>query len=159
MATGTDMGTDMGTTLVCMLMLDNRVGFLANVGDSRGYLMRDGALMDAIDVWCDAHPEATRVPRALGDHAFTVGGSSGRRRLLTYTQWMAQRPLAAYAMLSATDRPAVDAWLRRLGGDAARDAIARTVRHPLERHAFKLRLATRTPALASALTAGQPAAR
>ncbi|MCB9661105.1 MAG: glutathione S-transferase family protein [Sandaracinaceae bacterium] len=117
------------------------------------------ALMDAIDVWCDAHPEATRVPRALGDHAFTVGGSSGRRRLLTYTQWMAQRPLAAYATLSATDRPAVDAWLRRLGGDAARDAIARTVRHPLERHAFKLRLATRTPALASALTAGEPAAR
>ncbi|MCA9490989.1 MAG: Stp1/IreP family PP2C-type Ser/Thr phosphatase [Myxococcales bacterium] len=37
-------GTDMGTTLVCMLMLDNRVGFLANVGDSRGYLLRGGTL-------------------------------------------------------------------------------------------------------------------
>lgn len=37
-------GTDMGTTLVCLLVLDGRTGFLANVGDSRGYLYRDGAL-------------------------------------------------------------------------------------------------------------------
>lgn len=37
-------GTDMGTTLVCMLVFDNRVGFLANVGDSRGYLFREGSL-------------------------------------------------------------------------------------------------------------------
>lgn len=37
-------GTDMGTTLVCMLVLDERVGFIANVGDSRGYLLRNGVL-------------------------------------------------------------------------------------------------------------------
>ena len=38
-------GTDMGTTMVCLLVLDNRIGFLANVGDSRGYLLRNGSLM------------------------------------------------------------------------------------------------------------------
>lgn len=42
-------GTDMGTTMVCVLVVDGpdpsrKVGFLANVGDSRGYLLRDGAL-------------------------------------------------------------------------------------------------------------------
>lgn len=37
-------GTDMGTTMVCCLVLDKKLGFMANVGDSRGYLMRDGQL-------------------------------------------------------------------------------------------------------------------
>jgi serine/threonine protein phosphatase PrpC len=37
-------GTDMGTTLVTMLLLERRVAILANVGDSRGYLLRNGTL-------------------------------------------------------------------------------------------------------------------
>ncbi len=37
-------GTDMGTTMVCLIVIDGKVGYLANIGDSRGYLLRDGAL-------------------------------------------------------------------------------------------------------------------
>ncbi len=37
-------GSDMGTTLVTCAIVDNRVSFWANVGDSRGYLMRNGVL-------------------------------------------------------------------------------------------------------------------
>lgn len=37
-------GTDMGTTLVCILVVDDKLGFMGNVGDSRGYLFRDGTL-------------------------------------------------------------------------------------------------------------------
>jgi protein phosphatase len=36
--------TDMGTTLVSMLVLENRVAFVANVGDSRAYMLRDQTL-------------------------------------------------------------------------------------------------------------------
>lgn len=99
------------------------------------------ALMDAVDTWCDAHPSAARAPRSLGEHEFVVGGVRGRRRLLTYTQWMAQRPLAVYAGLSPDQRGDVDAWLLRLGGEDARRALAREVRHPFERRAFQMRLA------------------
>ncbi len=37
-------GTDMGTTLVCLLLLDEHKGFVANVGDSRAYLFRSDEL-------------------------------------------------------------------------------------------------------------------
>lgn len=42
-ATAEERGNDMGTTLVALLV-SGRQGLLANVGDSRGYLLRDGDL-------------------------------------------------------------------------------------------------------------------
>lgn len=95
------------------------------------------ALVAAIDAYCAEHPEAARVPRALGDTAFTIGGSPGTRRLITFGQWMLQRPLRAYADCAPAEREAVDAWLERVG---ARGELALEVRNPLVRRDFAMRL-------------------
>ncbi len=65
-------------------------------------------LIEAIDRWCDEHPEAERLPRSLGPTPFVVGGATGERRLITEGLWMVQRPLDA-----AT--PEILAWVRGLG--------------------------------------------
>ncbi len=79
------------------------------------------ALIAAIDAWCAEHPDATRVPRSLGNTAFVIGGAQGERRLITFSAWMAQRPLDAYA---AGDG-AADAWLGQVGGtDLTKTRIA-----------------------------------
>ena len=43
-ASATERGTDMGTTMVCFLQIDERHGYVANVGDSRAYLLREQCL-------------------------------------------------------------------------------------------------------------------
>lgn len=97
------------------------------------------ALADAIERYCDAHPEATRVPRSLGDHDFIIGGHAGTRRLITFSWWMAQRPLDAYQEASEADHPTVDAWLERVGGLAA---MRRPIRRRFVRREFKMALET-----------------
>lgn len=95
-------------------------------------------LKGKIDAWCGEHPGATRVPRSLGDHPFTIGGVSGTRRLLTFSWWMAQRPLEVYQGFDDAQRAAVDAWLRRVGGYEQLQ-LPRT--HRFVRRGFKMGLA------------------
>lgn len=95
-------------------------------------------LADRIDAWCADNPGATRVPRSLGDHPFTIGGHTGTRRLVTFTHWMAQRPRDTYAALDNADRAAADAWLSRVGGTAA---LQHTPKARFARRDFKMLLA------------------
>ena len=65
-------------------------------------------------------PEAVRVPRALGYAPFTVGGTAGERRRISYSAWRLQRPLDLYRSLElapsrALELASVNKWLGRLG--------------------------------------------
>ena len=65
-------------------------------------------LVAAIDAYCEAHPEATRVPRSLGEADFMIQGHPGRRKLATFVQWKAQRARTAYEQATGE----ADDWIR-----------------------------------------------
>ncbi len=100
--------------------------FACILTDQWGWIRR---LVAAIDTWCADHPDAERVPRALGTAPFTIRGRSGHRKLVTFVQWKAQRAVAAHA--DAGD--AADGWLDRVWAlehaDTPRPAFV-SVRHP-----------------------------
>ncbi|MEZ4266584.1 MAG: glutathione S-transferase C-terminal domain-containing protein [Myxococcota bacterium] len=92
-------------------------------------------VISTVDAYCVAHPSAPRVPRALGFIPFSLDGATDIRRLLTFTQFKAQRPLDAYRDAPDSARPALDAWLARVGGH---DAMGLPIRHRLRREAFRV---------------------
>lgn len=86
-------------------------------------------VVDAINQWCDAHPDASRVPRALGWATFEVNGVSSQRKLVTYMQWMVQRPLACL------DDSTVSQWVST--HEDARNLLDLDIRYPLYRRDFR----------------------
>jgi glutathione S-transferase len=92
-------------------------------------------LIGKVDAYCTENPEASRVPRSLGYQDFVIGGVTGNRKMTTFSQWMAQRPLAAYEGLSEAGRASVDTLLASLGG------LGLEVANPFERRDFQIALA------------------
>ena len=72
--------------------------------------------LTAVDRWVREHPEAKRIKRFVGEHQVEIEGARTTRWIQSFTQWMAQRPLDAYAALDDEDRARADAWLARVGG-------------------------------------------
>jgi len=90
----------------------------------------------AIHSYCEAHPEAHRVPRSLGDADFTIRGLQGTRKLVTFVQWKAQRATDAYTRAKGE----ADPWLRTvLGHEADADVSEQItpIRHPMVMEGFK----------------------
>lgn len=101
------------------------------LGEQIEYLAK---LVDAANSYGDAHPTQHRLPRALGETNFSFGGQAGKRKLITYGQWMLQRPLDLIASLSIEDHKAVEKWLHNLGG---RTLLSIDIRYPLRRENFR----------------------
>ncbi len=77
------------------------------------------ATIDGVDAWVRAHPGGGRVSRFVGQQELVIGETRAPRKVQSFTQWMAQRPLAYYRDLAFEARPGVDVWLERVGGHEA----------------------------------------
>ncbi len=93
-------------------------------------------LVRAIDAYCESRANATRVPRSLGSAGFQIRGHQGKRKLVTFVQWKAQRARQAYDDAAGK----ADAWLTTAGSTAPQQAIP-TIAHPLKIVDFKAILA------------------
>lgn len=72
--------------------------------------------IDGVHKWVQEHPGAKHIKRFVGSHTFSIEGVSHERWLQSFTQWMAQHALDAYAGLDDDARSRADVWLRRVGG-------------------------------------------
>ncbi len=68
-----------------------------------------------LETWLKENPQR-KIPRAIGEHEFSLGGVRASRRIFPYAQWMLQRPLDYYQSLRGAEREPVDALLREVGG-------------------------------------------
>ena len=99
-------------------------------------------VVSAIDDYCREHPQATRVPRALGHAGFTIRGRVGERKIATGVQWKAQRATRPYA----SNRATIDSWMDHLGERMMRTEPypgMPTIKNPLVMRRFKPVLADR----------------
>lgn len=96
------------------------------------------AMVDTIATtaeWIEANPEASEIPRTIGEHDFQIGGVQGRRVVRPFSQWMFQRPLAHYHFLQGDARKQADELLHSVGGY---ELMQTQVEHPLTRSNYKL---------------------
>ena len=77
------------------------------------------ATVAGVDSWVREHPNKRPISRFVGEHAFEIEGARASRWIQSFTQWMAQRSLDAYAALDEGARARADAWLERVGGREA----------------------------------------
>lgn len=106
-------------------------------------------LFAAIDAWCSEHPAAHRVPRALGYAPFTVAGCKGRRKLITFVQYKAQRARAAYEV--APER--CNGWLARFRSLPGNELVP-PIAHPFERVDFRTLLRNRPATAVTPIATG-----
>lgn len=75
----------------------------------------------ALSAHIEAHPQLIAgkepLPRAIGQHEFTLEGATGTRAIFPFELWMLQRPLDFLASLRAEQADAARAMLEEAGGE------------------------------------------
>lgn len=76
---------------------------------------------EALKAYVEGHPELIAgkepLPRALGQHEFTLEGATGMRAIFPFDLWMLQRPLDFLATLREEQRGPVISMLEKTGGE------------------------------------------
>ncbi|MBO6678152.1 glutathione S-transferase family protein [Parvibaculum sp.] len=80
---------------------------------------------DALKKHVEAHPDLIAgkepLPRALGQHEFTLEGVTASRAIFAFDLWMLQRPLDFLATLRGEQRDGVLSMLKEAGGERLAD--------------------------------------
>ncbi len=74
--------------------------------------------IEHMKAWHAANPNENEVPRAIGMHEFTIGGTTDNRGVIPYPLWMLQRVTDHLASLSGADKSAAEDLLKSIGADA-----------------------------------------
>ena len=85
--------------------------------------------------WAEDHPNTKKLPRGLDSVDVHIGDRSAQRRVLTFQQWMLQRPLDFYHGLDPSQKTGVDDLLRSVGG---LEAMQRQLKCRLTRENFRV---------------------
>ena len=91
-------------------------------------------LVEKLAAWKRDNPE-TDIPRVIGMHPFTVGGKTGTRIIIPYTQWMLQRALGYLETLDEDDSEEVSHFAAQAG---VADLVNLKVTAPVARQKHKL---------------------
>lgn len=79
----------------------------------------------ALRAHVDAHPEliagTAPLPRAIGQHGFTLEGAEGTRAIFPFDLWMLQRALDFFHSLAGEEREAALFMLKEAGGERLAD--------------------------------------
>jgi len=109
-------------------------GVLELIGRDAGPVILD--TVRDFERWADQQPAGEHTPpRGIGGHETHLRGVAFQRYTSSYTLWMLQRPLDAYAALSGTERAAVDA---ALAGTGCEELLAYHPRHRLYKRDFRI---------------------
>ena len=108
------------------------------------YALRDQCawirtLVKAIDSYVVQHPDAERVPRALGNAEFTFGGVRSTRKLVTFVQYKAQHAVERFSLNPAK----ATSWMERVLGKRSVEPVIPEITHPFILRNFKPVLAAR----------------
>jgi glutathione S-transferase len=109
-------------------------GVLELIGRDAGPVILD--TVRDFERWADEQPAGEHEPpRGVGGHQTHLRGVAFSRYTSSYSLWMLQRPLDAYAALTPAERAAVDA---ALAGTGCEEILAYRPRHRLRKRHFRL---------------------
>ena len=72
---------------------------------------------DKVQQWITENPNTKELPRAVGEHSFSISGRESKKGAASFTQWKLQRVIAIYSQLGNTQKLEVDKLLQAINNN------------------------------------------